>query len=495
MRTDKVRVYLFGTLSLILLLSGMGLFLYHNPTAAFTFGIFAAQITFYLLVSYALGIFSKGFNLEAHHDLVLTYLPIKDFPTVDVFYAICGEEFEVTSRALTHIMEMSNAYSGQCNVYICDDSKDGQGAHLVVAMFERGLVTKSNLSISRRPSLGEMKKAGNLKFAFDRTQGEFIAIFDADFCPAPNFLEETLPYFLKDPLVGLVQTPQYFQPDTHRTWVGQGAAYVQELFYRLIQVNRNHFGGSICVGTNAVYRRTSLEPLGGTAQVPYSEDVRTGFRVVASGWKLKYIPISVAKGLCPDNLPAYLLQQHRWALGSISLFFSKEFWVAPITFMQRLCFLSGMFYYITTGLALIFMYFPALYMLSFQPEDVVWWSLFFSLPSLVFGTMYQAYWGKLKWGFYAVMARQAAYYSHLFALVEYLTGNLTPWQPTGAASKTKIYERFQKMNFWVTSLFTFAIFGLVVYRVPEFGILPFVPTVFFTCYNYYVNMRLLRDQI
>ena len=52
------------------------------------------------------------------------------------------------------------------------------------------------------------KKAGNLRFAFARTRSPFIVIFDADFRPRADFLQETLPY-MEDPSLGIVQTPQY----------------------------------------------------------------------------------------------------------------------------------------------------------------------------------------------------------------------------------------------------------------------------------------------
>lgn len=35
----------------------------------------------------------------------------------------------------------------------------------------------------RRDNRPEMKKAGNLRYAFARTSGEAVVIFDADFCP------------------------------------------------------------------------------------------------------------------------------------------------------------------------------------------------------------------------------------------------------------------------------------------------------------------------
>lgn len=93
----------------------------------------------------------------------------------------------------------------------------------------------NNAADIRRDDRPLLKKAGNLRYAFARTSGELIVVFDADFCPRPDFFHESLPYFA-DPSIGLVQTPQFFRRSDEQTWVEQGAGVVQELFYRLIQV-------------------------------------------------------------------------------------------------------------------------------------------------------------------------------------------------------------------------------------------------------------------
>ena len=47
-------------------------------------------------------------------------------------------------------------------------------------------------------------KAGALENGLSTAKGEFVAVFDADFVPAPDFLERTVPFFA-DPKVGMVQ--------------------------------------------------------------------------------------------------------------------------------------------------------------------------------------------------------------------------------------------------------------------------------------------------
>lgn len=123
-------------------------------------------------------------------------------------------------------------------------------------------------------------------FQKGRSRGDIFLILDADFAPRPDFLRETIPYFLEDPKIAILQTPQFFTVDKRQTWVEQGAGVVQEPFYRLVQVNLDRWGASVCVGTNALYRRAALAPHGGIVAIEHSEDVYTGVKMVDSGWKV-----------------------------------------------------------------------------------------------------------------------------------------------------------------------------------------------------------------
>lgn len=494
-RNDKNKLYLFGSITLALLFCGMLLFTWFNPEFSWIYIPFLIITFVYLLISYIIGIFGKEFDVKAHKEFVNLFQPMfykeQSRPTVDIYYACCGEDLKVQENSLRHIIKLQLAYGPNAHIYILDDSKDG----ITQPLFEKMRLLTNNISYIQRPDRPHLKKAGNLRHAFKITNGDYIAIFDADFVPSESFFYHTLPYLEYNQSIAIVQTPQFFQPDEQETWVSYGTAYVQELFYRLIQVSRQHFNGSICVGTNAVYRRSSLEPFGGTADIAYSEDVRTGFRVTANKQFVKYIPVVVAKGLCPDSLPAFFLQQHRWALGSIDLFFSKEFWIAKISFMQRLCYLSGMLYYISTGLSVLFINLPTLMLLLFKPHYILWFNIVFSLPSFLFGTVYNAYWSKFEWRISGMMSRQVSYYANLFALIERITGKLTPWQATGVATKTRLYSKFQDLIFINASLtFTFVIAG-VFYNSAYMPFYNFVPTLFFQGLNFYISMRILKDQI
>ena len=156
---------------------------------------------------------------------------------MDVHLPVCGEPLEVLRNTWSAVAELMAGYKGVVRAYVLDDGDDPEAARLAAEF---------GFSYWVRPSPGEFKKSGNLRYAFDRTDGEFIVILDADFAPRSDFLAETLPY-MDDPAVAIVQTPQYFRVSARQTWVERAAGAIQEVFYRSVQVARDRFGQAICV--------------------------------------------------------------------------------------------------------------------------------------------------------------------------------------------------------------------------------------------------------
>ncbi len=441
-------LYGFGILSTIILTSGNVYFIIQNPHFI-PYALFFGFTTLYLSLSYFVGIVSNEFDSKSYLQGLPNHPPEVE---IDVFLPICGEPYELLEKT----WQSTSQIAGFPKFYVLDDSpvKDPR---------VKALALEYGFQYITRPD-NSLKKAGNLRHAFARTTSPFILILDADFAPHWDILRMTHS-LMKDPKVAIVQTPQFFEISKRQSWISNAAASIQELFYRLIQVNRDHFNGAICVGTNALYRRSALEPFGGTAPIQYSEDVHTGFQLISSGWKIKYIPIINAVGICPETVKQYFTQQYRWALGSISLFFSKKFWKANITLGQRVCYLTGMFFYMTTGLSLLFGPMPSLVMLIFYPEKIFWFNLLFSVPSLLYSTVFMFYWMRLPMNIDVLTARHISYFSHLFALRDYLLNSLEEWKPTGAKTSSNRYESFKK---WYYINFIYSVilpFGLVIYRV------------------------------
>jgi cellulose synthase/poly-beta-1,6-N-acetylglucosamine synthase-like glycosyltransferase len=159
-------------------------------------------------------------------------------------------------------------------------------------------------------------KAGALKEGLEKARGEFLAIFDADFVPPPDFLRKTIPYFL-NPQVGMVQArwdhinadyslltrAQSIGIDAHFS-IEQGARAWSGLF-----LNFN--------GTAGIWRRQAILDAGGWQADTLTEDMDLSYRAQLAGWQLKYL----LEVNCPAELPvqvsAFKSQQFRWAKGSI----------------------------------------------------------------------------------------------------------------------------------------------------------------------------------
>lgn len=230
------------------------------------YALYAAYSEMFTLTSLIITIFGSSFDLKKHKKIIEENPLDETAPTVDVFLPVCKEPLEILENTWTHIAAMDYP-KGKMKTFILDDGAQDD----VKALCER-----FNFTYVLRPNRGELKKAGNLRYGFSQTSGDFFAIFDADFCPRTDFLSELIPVFMDDKKAAIVQSPQYFRSTGNQSWIEQGAGATQEYFYRMIQTCRNRWGGSICVGSNAVYRREALEEVGGTAPVEHSEDMETG---------------------------------------------------------------------------------------------------------------------------------------------------------------------------------------------------------------------------
>ena len=197
----------------------------------------------------------------------------------------------------------------------------------------------------RRDS-NEHAKAGNVNNALRLTDGEFFVLLDADFVPRPELLHEMLPHFA-DPTVAFVQSPQVYR--NLDTLVSRGAAFMQSVFYTLIQPGKNRFNAAFCVGTNVVFRRAAVDELGGIYEKSKSEDIWTSILLHERGWRSIFTPQVLAIGDTPETVEAYTKQQLRWAQGGFEILLrhnplSRK---RRLTLDQRVQYLGSSAFYLT----------------------------------------------------------------------------------------------------------------------------------------------------
>ncbi|MGR6320628.1 cellulose synthase catalytic subunit [Micromonospora soli] len=414
-------------------------------------------------------------NLAEHRARIAAYRPAR-YPSVDVFLPTAGEDLQILANTYQHVSRLR--WPGVMTVYVLDDSD-----RLAV----RELAERHGFRYLVRPNRPIMKKAGNLAYGFAYSNGELIHVFDADFAPREDMTLEIAPYF-EDPKIGIVQTPQYFDvkhPDFN--WLQRAAGATQELFYRWIQPARDAVDAAICVGTNAIYRRAALMAGGGFAQIGHSEDVHTGVNMAKAGYVTRYVPVNLAKGVCPDDFDGFAPQQYRWCTGSMSLLGDPRFHRSPLTVKQKLCFWTGFLYYITTSLAVFTVPIPGLLMAWFFPQyikpanylplvgAVVVWA--FMMPVVTHG----------RWTPAVVRIQLLIGFCHTVALFDFLRERTAAWVPTGAAKGAPIAKRvFRLLRTWLLTVHLLLWLGLALgaatYGIDRYwaSILLTLPSMYFT---------------
>jgi cellulose synthase (UDP-forming) len=364
----------------------------------------------------------RSTNMAAHAEKVMGWRP-RWYPDVDIYLPICGEPIDVLRNTWTGVFELVHAYPGIARPFVLDDGDNPEAGRLAASF---------GFTYRVRPDRGQLKKSGNLRYAFAHTRSEFFVVLDADFRPRPDFLAETLPYF-DDPRVAIVQTPQYFRSNSAQTWVERAAGAIQEVFYRSIQVSRNRLGASICVGTCAVYRRISLARHGGPTLIPYAEDVHTGLDVRRDGWSLVYVPVVLCVGLCPATLDAFIRQQYRWCTGSTSTVLTRRLWTVPMSIPARLTYISGFCYYLFTALIVFVVPIISIVLLLFFARNIEPRNYEILAPALVVGMLLYPLWHYSTYQLRDTLPLSVARgWAHALAIWDYSRGRTMGWEPSGA---------------------------------------------------------------
>jgi cellulose synthase/poly-beta-1,6-N-acetylglucosamine synthase-like glycosyltransferase len=159
-------------------------------------------------------------------------------------------------------------------------------------------------------------KAGALEAGMRVAKGEFIAIFDADFIPSPDFLERTVPYF-GDPRIAMVQA-RWGHINQDYSLLTKIQSILLDAHFVLEHGSRNRAGCFFNFnGTAGIWRRTAIGDAGGWQHDTLTEDLDLSYRAQLRGWKFVFLPDLVAPAEVPVEMNSFKSQQHRWAKGSI----------------------------------------------------------------------------------------------------------------------------------------------------------------------------------
>jgi cellulose synthase/poly-beta-1,6-N-acetylglucosamine synthase-like glycosyltransferase len=158
-------------------------------------------------------------------------------------------------------------------------------------------------------------KAGALKAGLDCTHEPFVAVFDADYVPSPNFLRLCLRPLLDDPHLAFVQARCDFL-NAQENRVTHAQQVILESHFAVEQPTRSWAGQFLPFnGTGGVWRRAAIEAAGGWQADTLTEDLDLSYRAQMSGWRALYLVSVAVPGELPDSLASWGVQQCRWNKG------------------------------------------------------------------------------------------------------------------------------------------------------------------------------------
>jgi cellulose synthase (UDP-forming) len=223
-------------------------------------------------------------------------------PPIDVLIPTYDEAIEVVEPTIRAALAVGGA---RVNVCLLDDGNRPAMA---------SLAARCGVRYVSRP-MRDGAKAGNLNYALRGLSAPFVAVFDCDHVPTPDFFAATLGYF-HVPAVAYVQTPQSYA-NRFASRVAAAAAAQQDFFYGPVARGRDRARAMFCCGTNVIFRRAAIDDIGGFPEDSLTEDFKLSIRLAERNWQSAYVPAILAEGLGPEDMNSYVTQQARWAQGCI----------------------------------------------------------------------------------------------------------------------------------------------------------------------------------
>jgi cellulose synthase/poly-beta-1,6-N-acetylglucosamine synthase-like glycosyltransferase len=240
-------------------------------------------------------------------------VPRSRLPSVLVQVPVYNE-VHVVDRVIDSVAALDYP-ADRLQIQVLDDSTDGTTA---VARRRARFHQSRGVDITvlcRADRVGY--KAGALSRGLDCTKSEFVALFDADFCPHSDFLLETIPHFVERPGLGMVQS-RWTYLNADYSPITRAQAIALDGHFVVEQIGRSRSGLLFNFnGSGGVWRRRCIEESGGWTGDTLTEDLDLSYRAQLAGWECLYLPAVETPAELPPQIAAFKRQQSRWAQGSL----------------------------------------------------------------------------------------------------------------------------------------------------------------------------------
>ncbi len=275
------------------------------------YGAFLSFIFLYSLIQLNLALVYKKFKKNSREDST-PEISDNDLPLVTVQLPVFNELY-VVERLIETVANLDYPKE-KLEIQVLDDSTDESfelAAKKIASIKSLGI----DIHHIKRPERVGFK-AGALAYGMERCKGEFIAIFDADFVPNRDFLRKTVPHFLNNPKIGVVQT-RWEHLNEDYSLLTKLQAFGLDAHFTVEQTGRNRSGHFINFnGTAGVWRKSCIADAGGWQSDTITEDLDLSYRAQLKGWKFKYLEGVGSPAELPAEMNALKNQQFRWTKGA-----------------------------------------------------------------------------------------------------------------------------------------------------------------------------------
>ena len=238
----------------------------------------------------------------------------EDLPRVTVQLPIFNEQY-VVERLLDAVCRLEYP-KDKLDIQLLDDSTD-ETVEVARILVDRYAALGHPVYYLHRNNR-EGYKAGALEAGLKTAKGEYVAIFDADFVPPPDFLMKCIHHFT-DPKVGMVQT-RWTHINRNYSLLTQVEAILLDGHFVLEHSGRARSGVFFNFnGTAGMWRRRAIDEAGGWEHDTLTEDTDLSYRAQLKGWKFLYLQDVECPAELPVEMTAFKTQQARWAKGLIQV--------------------------------------------------------------------------------------------------------------------------------------------------------------------------------